>query len=357
MQRERCSWPTRGRSPRSSRTWPPAAPRPTTRCCVKPTRSRRSASSSWQATVASPVPTTPTRFVLRSVSSRSPCRGQGLRPVLRRQEGGGLLHLPQLPGRLRLPGLHRQSVVRRRLPDRDDVAAAFISGEIDEVELLHRVHLDGHPAAVGPPFPAARGHRRHGRVRRRCGGRRQFRVRAVARLGARSATLATSRPASSVRCSIAASEHANRQRAMKSATDNAEELITGWPSDERCSSGDHHQIMEIVGGAEALDEAVMVLRRSISRACSPRSAQRPSPPPLPTPRTRADPPGPVTKDPHHTTPPRSTMTVTENDLKNGRIVGIAGPVVDVEFGGRPARDQHPARVRHHGRGRSGQRSG
>ena len=25
------------------------------------------------------------------------------------------------------------------------------------------------------------------------------------------------------------------------------------------------------------------------------------------------------------------MTVTENDLKNGRIVGIAGPVVDVEF--------------------------
>ena len=25
------------------------------------------------------------------------------------------------------------------------------------------------------------------------------------------------------------------------------------------------------------------------------------------------------------------MTATENDLKNGRIVGIAGPVVDVEF--------------------------
>ena len=25
------------------------------------------------------------------------------------------------------------------------------------------------------------------------------------------------------------------------------------------------------------------------------------------------------------------MTVTENDLKSGRIVGIAGPVVDVEF--------------------------
>ena len=25
------------------------------------------------------------------------------------------------------------------------------------------------------------------------------------------------------------------------------------------------------------------------------------------------------------------MTVTENELKNGRIVGIAGPVVDVEF--------------------------
>ena len=25
------------------------------------------------------------------------------------------------------------------------------------------------------------------------------------------------------------------------------------------------------------------------------------------------------------------MTAIENDLKNGRIVGIAGPVVDVEF--------------------------
>jgi F-type H+-transporting ATPase subunit gamma len=52
----------------------------------------------------------------------------------------------------------------------------------------------------------------------------------------------------------AASEHANRQRAMKSATDNAEELITKLSRVMNRARQDSitTEIMEIVGGAEAL---------------------------------------------------------------------------------------------------------
>jgi len=53
----------------------------------------------------------------------------------------------------------------------------------------------------------------------------------------------------------AASEHAFRQRAMKSATDNAEELITNLSIVMNRARQDSitAEIMEIVGGAEALD--------------------------------------------------------------------------------------------------------
>ncbi len=52
----------------------------------------------------------------------------------------------------------------------------------------------------------------------------------------------------------AASEHANRQRAMKAATDNAEELITKLTRAMNRARQDAitTEIMEIVGGAEAL---------------------------------------------------------------------------------------------------------
>jgi F-type H+-transporting ATPase subunit gamma len=52
----------------------------------------------------------------------------------------------------------------------------------------------------------------------------------------------------------AASEHAARQRAMKAATDNAEELITGLTRTMNRARQDAitTEIMEIVGGAEAL---------------------------------------------------------------------------------------------------------
>ena len=54
----------------------------------------------------------------------------------------------------------------------------------------------------------------------------------------------------------AASEHANRQRAMKAATDNAEELITNLTRQMNRARQDAitTEIMEIVGGAEALRE-------------------------------------------------------------------------------------------------------
>ena len=54
----------------------------------------------------------------------------------------------------------------------------------------------------------------------------------------------------------AASEHANRQRAMKAATDNAEELITKLTRAMNRARQDAitTEIMEIVGGAEALKE-------------------------------------------------------------------------------------------------------
>jgi F-type H+-transporting ATPase subunit gamma len=52
----------------------------------------------------------------------------------------------------------------------------------------------------------------------------------------------------------AASEHAARQRAMKAATDNAEELIRGLSRVMNRARQDAitTEIMEIVGGAEAL---------------------------------------------------------------------------------------------------------
>ena len=52
----------------------------------------------------------------------------------------------------------------------------------------------------------------------------------------------------------AASEHANRQRAMKAATDNAEELIIKLSREMNQARQDAitTEIMEIVSGAEAL---------------------------------------------------------------------------------------------------------
>jgi F-type H+-transporting ATPase subunit gamma len=61
----------------------------------------------------------------------------------------------------------------------------------------------------------------------------------------------------------AASEHAARQRAMKSATDNAEDLITTYTRRMNRARQDSitTEIMEIVGGAEALGQGEVIDER------------------------------------------------------------------------------------------------
>ncbi len=111
----------------------------------------------------------------------------------------------------------------------------------------------------------------------------------------------------------AASEHAFRQRAMKSATDNAEELIKSLSRVMNRARQDSitTEIMEIVGGAEALAggsndiRARVVLDFVTEVELETAALQR-----------------------------RSTVTVTESQQSTGtegRVVGIAGPVIDVEF--------------------------
>ena len=108
----------------------------------------------------------------------------------------------------------------------------------------------------------------------------------------------------------AASEHAARQRAMKSATDNADDLITRLTRVMNRARQDAitTEIMEIVGGAEALRAGAVDPTSSSIPPCH--SA---------TPRDQ--------RGAH-----RMTMTAdSDTDLKDGRVVAIAGPVVDVEF--------------------------
>ncbi len=106
----------------------------------------------------------------------------------------------------------------------------------------------------------------------------------------------------------AASEHAFRQRAMKAATDNADELIKTLSRIMNRARQDAitTEIMEIVGGAEALGAVDRSPRLAHPRRARGRRLHR-----------------------------RSPMTVTEQaptrDRTEGRVVGIAGPVIDVEF--------------------------
>ena len=78
----------------------------------------------------------------------------------------------------------------------------------------------------------------------------------------------------------AASEHAAQQRAMKSATDNAEELITKLSRVMNRARQDAitTEIMEIVGGAEAL-RAAQARRRATCSSTTPHVGRRPARPP------------------------------------------------------------------------------
>ena len=103
-----------------------------------------------------------------------------------------------------------------------------------------------------------------------------------------------------------ASEHIARQRAMSAATENADELIKNLRRVMNRARQDTitSEIMEIVGGAEALRRP----RREPARTHWIRKQ----------PRREAH-------DHLHRHPPRS------GSLEDGRVVAITGPVVDVEF--------------------------
>ena len=65
------------------------------------------------------------------------------------------------------------------------------------------------------------------------------------------------RPKLCVSCTASVSESASRRRAVKSATDNADELITKYTRDMNSArqAGITQEISEIVGGANALAAA------------------------------------------------------------------------------------------------------
>ncbi len=121
----------------------------------------------------------------------------------------------------------------------------------------------------------------------------------------------------------AASELAIRQRAMKAATDNAEELIIKYTRKMNQVRQDAitTEIMEIIGGAEALVRGPGKPEDLLLDHIDLR--------PLPDSTLRRR----TCRHVHRRTiPPEETpMTVTEPQLADGRIVAIAGPVVDVEF--------------------------
>ncbi len=124
-----------------------------------------------------------------------------------------------------------------------------------------------------------------------------------------------------------ASEHAARQRAMKAATDNAEELKTNLTRVMNRARQDAitTEIMEIVGGAEALSPTSATPTNCFLLGLNPDHI-------FPQHLDRLD-HGDAATDADASTGDTTPMTITENptELKDGRVVAIAGPVVDVEF--------------------------
>jgi F-type H+-transporting ATPase subunit gamma len=138
----------------------------------------------------------------------------------------------------------------------DDVAAAFLSGEVDQVQLVYTRFL-----SVGVQRVTVR----------RFMPLEASGIEAVAHEGPPADYEFEPEPAAILErllpryvearlfaalLEASASEHAARQRAMKSATDNAEELITKLTRVMNRARQDAitTEIMEIVGGAEALSQ-------------------------------------------------------------------------------------------------------
>ena len=121
----------------------------------------------------------------------------------------------------------------------------------------------------------------------------------------------------------AASEHAARQRAMKAATDNADELIRELsPRDEPRPAGRDHD-RDHGDRRRRRGAALRRGRRRRARAlrfrwCAGRAHRQPQ-------RTL------IRSIPSMTATAEPTTKTNDEALKNGRVVAIYGPVVDVEF--------------------------
>ena len=170
-----------------------------------------------------------------------------LRADPHRPQGRGLLPLPQLPHRRIVRPAQRHADLRKRPRDRraGDRDVRQRRGRPGRAR-LHRVpsRWVASGSRCGASSRSRARHRRASPSRARRAGRR-VRVRAVGpRRCSPPCCPATSRPGCSAPCSRrAASEHASRQRAMKSATDNADELHhQAHPPDEPGPPGlDHHR--------------------------------------------------------------------------------------------------------------------
>ena len=129
------------------------------------------------------------------------------------------------------------------------------SGEVQAVELVFTAFVSIGPrrSVVAVHAPRRRARRRRRRPRRRTARRLEFEP--VARRDPRALLprYVEARLFAAL-LDAAASEHATRQRAMKAATDNAEELMTSLSRIMNRARQDTitTEIMEIVGGAEAL---------------------------------------------------------------------------------------------------------
>ena len=142
----------------------------------------------------------------------------------------------------------------------DDVAAAFISGEVDEVELIYTEFVSMGTQRVSVrrflPLEDTAVMAESGGGDAEAAASFEFEPSPDSVLEALLPRYIEARLFGAL-LDCAASEHANRQRAMKSATDNAEELITKLSREMNAArqAAITTEIMEIVGGAEALDDS------------------------------------------------------------------------------------------------------
>ena len=136
------------------------------------------------------------------------------------------------------------------------VTDLFLSGQVDRVELVYTRFISaGNQEVVRRPLVPLETAVLEGGDARPAGGGSQYEFEpdADAILGSLLPRYVEARVYAAL-LNAAASEHAFRQRAMKSATDNAEELIKTLSRTMNRARQDSitTEIMEIVGGAEAL---------------------------------------------------------------------------------------------------------